>query len=258
MSELWVHSESNKNTGLFLMFLGVVVAVPLPALLAALERLPAQPWHWRAMGVVLLGFGLLLSHCTRKRFKVSPGKLTVQNGVLSAPVHYRWEGPADIHLSSYQTRQGENWAVDLVCGKLFYRIHQGFDHLTENLSLAVALARAIGGSLVETSDSQPVVIPLEDLGLAYRERVKRHPQLLLAAVAKPSGCHAILTEEKGQVSFRWQLTWPHIAPYLIMLAFVMSLLAGLPPLGSGDAAQSPYNLAHCENVERHPLPAISR
>jgi len=225
------------------MFLGVVVALPVPALLNALERLPAPLWHWRLLGVALLGVGLLLFHFSRKRFRVQDGKLTVQDGLLSAPVHYLWEGQADIHLSSYETNQGESWAVDLVCGKIYYRIHHGLDHLCENLSLAVALARATGGSLVETSDAQPVVIAPEELGMPYRERVQRHPQLLPPEVAKPKLCTVVLIEENGQQRFRWQLSWPHIGPYLMMLTFVMAVLAGVPPLSSGDATQSAFNLA---------------
>lgn len=225
------------------MFLGGVVAWPVPALLTALNRAPAQLWHWHLFGWALLGTGLVLSHFTRKRFRIESGKLTVKDGLLSAPFHYLWDGPADIHLSSVETEHGESWAVDLVCGKLFYRVHQSFDHLSENLSLAVALARAIGGSLVETADSQPVVIAPEELGLPYRERVRRHPQLLPRQVEKPNSRDIVLVEENGQQSFRFQISWPHLGPYLLMLVFVMSILAAAPPLSSGDAAQSAFHQA---------------
>lgn len=225
------------------MFLGGVVAWPVPALLVALDRAPSALWHWHLFGVGLLGLGLLLFHFTRKRFRIRAGSLTVRDGLLSSPLHYRWEGPADIHLSSLDTDYGESWVVDLVCGKLFYRIHRSFDHLSENLSLAVSLARAIGGSLVEISDSQPVVIPLEELGLPYRERVLRHPQLLPRKVEKPALSDVTLIESEGQQSFCWRLSWPHLGPYLFMLVFVMSILAAAPPLSSGDVARSAFRLA---------------
>ncbi len=225
------------------MFLGGVLALPVPALLAALNRAPARPWLWHLLGVIFLVVGVLLFHFTRKRFRVESGKLTVQDGLLTSPVHYHWEGPADIHLSSVETRHGESWAVDLVCGKLHYRVHDSTDHLSENLNLAVCLARAVGGSLVGTSDSQPLAIAADELGLAYRERVKRHPQLLPAEVERPPLGNVSLVEANGEVSFRWQLTWPHLGPYLMMVAFVMSLLALAPPLSTGDVAQSPFYLA---------------
>lgn len=243
MKDLWVHSDSNKNIGLFAIFMGGVVALPVPALLSALNRAPTRAWQWHLFGAALFGSGLLLFQFTRKRFRVESGKLTVHDGLLSPPVQYLWDGPADIHLTGVDTKHGEGWAVDLVCGKLYYRIHNSFDHLNDNLNLAVALARAVGGSLVGRSDSQPMVIPPEELGLAYRERARRHPQMLPRDAQRPSSCQVSLIETNGQQSFRWQQSWPQVRPYLMMLAFVMAILAGTVPLSGGDTARSAFQLA---------------
>ena len=221
----WIRSQSERSLGLFLLFLAMIALVPLPALLVELEITQPRSLFWTLLPAALAAGGLYLSNFTRKRFWVEPGKLTLRDGLALVPQVYRWQGTADIALHSYEDHHGEWWLIDLVCGKPHYPLHRSLDHCGEMRHLAVTLARALGGSLVE---NETVVVPPSELDLPLRERLRRHPQLLGVETPRPPSSRVELEESPERLHFHWKHPWPQVLPFFFALAMVILMLANAP------------------------------
>jgi xanthosine utilization system XapX-like protein len=227
-AEIWVHSDSNRNLGLFLMFLGAVAAILIPPLLSLAEvQGPVQPYATLA-GLVLIVLGMALLQMTRKRYRVESNKITVKDGIFTTPKVFHWEPSSKIQLRSYEDEHGEWWLVDLVTAKPHYGLQRSLGHASESRSLAVALARAMSVPLLESNESDEVLIPPEELELPFAERLRRHPQLLGPDLPQPAGCSVKLVEEQGSLRFRWKLTPGQILPYFLALLLFVVALAGAP------------------------------
>ena len=221
----WIHSHSNLSLGLFLCFLAMIVAAPLPALLTELEV--QQPgsllWVWLPTALALSGF--YLSRFTRKRFWVQPGCVKVRDGLSLTTRIFRWDGPAHVALHSYEDQQGEWWLLDLVCGKPHFALHKSLGHCQEMRHLAVTLARALGGDLVE---NETQVIPRSELDLPLPARLRLHPQLLGPELARPAGSRVELEEAPDSLHFRWRHPWLQVVPFFLALAVFILMLASAP------------------------------
>ncbi len=230
---IWVHSQSQRSLGLFLIFLALMLLLPVPALLAELEIAQPRSLIWTWLPAMLAWAGLYLSKFTRKQFWVEPGRVRVHDGLALTSRVYPWQAGTDIALHSYEDAQGEWWLVDLVCGKPHYTLHKALEHRQEMRHLASTLARAIGGRLVENNE---LVIPSEELDLPLPERLKLHPQLLGPDLPQPATGRVRLEEEPGQLRFRWRHPWAQVLPLFFSLALFILLLASAP-LFPGEAPE---------------------
>ena len=232
---LWVHSDCNRNLGIFLMFLGAMLVYPVLSLLrlaqaqSMIGNLPdgVEKGLW-IMGAVLGFCGFAMLHLSRKRFQAEEGKIVVKDGILSRPLTFHWQGPASIQLSAYEDEHGEWWVIELISGKPHYCIHRSRGPAAETRNLAVALARAIRGPLVERDDRGDVIIPPQELGLPFPERLRLHPQLLLPTQAAPPGCPVQLKEDERSLTFSWKLTPGQILPYFAALLLFIAMMADAP------------------------------
>ncbi|MBT9584616.1 hypothetical protein IV102_14835 [bacterium] len=227
-SDIWVHSDSNNNLGFFLVFLGAVAAFPLPVLLAQAEIQGVLARYASMLGALLAMAGLALLHFSRKRYRIEPGSISIQDGFFSSSRVFHWQEPAKIQLRSYEDESGEYWVVDLVSGKPHFTLQRSHGHASETRSLAVALARQLAMPLVESSEDEEVIIPPDELELPFAERLKRHPQLLGPDYPEPEGASVKLVTEGDSLRFCWRPTASQILPYFLALVLFIVALGGAP------------------------------
>jgi hypothetical protein len=222
---VWIHSQSDRSLSLFLLFLALMAAAPIPALLVELEVPKPHLLIWTWLPLVLAGAGLYLRNFTRKRFWAEPGRLKIRDGLWAVTRDYRWEGKADIALHSFEDKHGEWWLLDLVCGKPHYPIHKSLDHCGQMRHLGATLARALGGDLIE---NETQVIPAGELDLALPERLRRHPQLLGDDLARPASSRVVLEQTPELLHFRWRHTFREVLPFFFSMALIVMVLASAP------------------------------
>lgn len=227
-TSIWIHSDSNWNLGIFLIFLAFWVAWPLPDLLWQAE-IPG-PWRFHGvwLGSSLLAIAYYALYFTPKRYTVEPAKVTLRDGWLGRAKIFRWEGPANIYLRSFEDDKGRWWTVDLACGKPHYCLHRALDDEHDSRNLAIALARALQSDLVEQDETGEVRVPYEELDAPLPERLRRHPQLLLPLHPEPAGSGVEVRRGEGLLAFRWSHSLAQIAPYFLALLFFIFSLAAMP------------------------------
>jgi hypothetical protein len=245
-----VASEANRDGGIFLVFLGLVGAVPLHYLVSQLLFREAS-WDWRVgalFGVALVFCGLWLIFFTRKRFLVGPGSVVIREGLWRRPIRYRWRESPRIRLRcNTEERGGEPvtvWQVSLVDGRYEYTLDRRPGQQLESRMLAELLAKAIGCPVVEKTEGGEVVIALEDLDLPFSERVKRDPRLLGECREQPRH-NPIRLDRKGQEHiYSWSLFTSGLL-HEISMFFLIALGLSLVPLSreSGELGLSLLDLA---------------
>lgn len=234
--EISVPSNSNRDLGVFLVFLGLAVSFPVKALLGRV--LDDSPWLglMGPLGFVVVLWGFLLLRFTRKRFCVQSGCLRLRDGWFTRGLRYTWEESPLIRLRSQEEERGRDsvivWLVNLVDGKRQYVLDRRDGNQAESRSLAEALAKKIDCPLLETCGSGELLLPREELDLPFRERVKLHPELLGEELEKPEDCsiHEQILEE-GRV-YRWRYLSPATLNDFGVLAFFLGLLAIVPIFSS--------------------------
>lgn len=230
--EISIPSDSNRDLGIFLIFLGVATSFPIRAVLEKL--FPTHPLLSVAgpigFGFVLLGFGLI--RYTRKRFWVEGQTVKIKDGPFGRQLRYSWEGTPQVRLRSVEEEHGresrEFWQVYLVDGKRQYLMDRREGNQMECRSLAEALAKTINCPVLELGETGELLIPREELDLPFRERVAKMPELLGPEAPCPSPCPVKHDDSDAKEVFRWNLLNSGMLGEFISLAVLIGLLAMVP------------------------------
>lgn len=251
---IWTHSDRNYSLSIFILFLALVSAWPLPYLLREAEISGPIGFYGMLGAVCLSVLGMLMLQYTGKRYRVEPGRISVKDGWFSRTQTYTWEGPAAIHLRTHENGHGLWWAVELACGKPRYTLHRSQGDPTETRGLAVSLARALACPLIEGDDeATQTIIPADEIDLPLPERIRRHPQLLNSLPPKPPGAGVRLREDERGLHFVCRNSPGQVAGFVLPLLFFAAALGMVPmlpdssPQHAGTLPRSAWDRARHEN-----------
>lgn len=240
-----IPSSVNRDLALFLIFLGLVGAVPGYYILNKLFLHQAH-WDWRLGGFVGLGLvlvGLFLLVFTRKSFRLGQGELRLRDGLFRRPLNYRWHENPRIRMRSVEEehdgKPAEVFEVHLVDGRYNYLLDRRPGEQMESRTLAEILAKAIGCPIVEKSrETGDLVLQAEELDLSYSERAARYPSLL-GPPPDPAVPPAVKTRQEGDALV---LAWNSFNRNLlseVLVAFGLIVFMEFLPFKSGAEGAPP-------------------
>lgn len=241
--EISIPSSSNRDLGIFLLFAGLAVSFPVKALVSRVLIEADWPGLMGPLGFLLASWGLVLLRFTRKRFRLIPKGIAIQDGWVVRPMTYHWEEDPVIRLRPQEEERGrgvvEVWLVNLIDGKRQYVLDRREGNQIESRSLAEALAKSLNCPLLEACEGKELRLERDELDLPFRERVQRHPELLGNLESRPEGCSIQDKQEGLERIFHWRFLNSATFNDFFSLACVVILL-GVVPLfsqvqpGSGE------------------------
>ena len=283
-ASLYVRSYANRDLGIFLIFFGIVAAVPLYALIMNIVFKQAVI-QWRIgiiIGLVSIILGCLLIKYSKLRFKVTrkndgSGTISIQEGLLRSPLLYDFASSSIIKLATANTdagsKKGELIQVTLIDGNRHYLLDsRPLNKMQESRAIAEFFSK--NGSLkMLLPHYGNLMLESTDLDLPFSARVKKYPTLIGLEPTRPQNCPINTTELNGGIDRRYSwgfrangLVFQLIA--LLMVAFAFSCLPlfeearvpvirlGLNPteeLSSCEAAAGAYHPALGELVKSRML-----
>ena len=233
-----VHSYSNRNTCIFMVFLGLVASWPIWYIIASwFTHAPHTREDWYPafyLCLALTGWGFLLGLGAVKRFIVTPNAVLVTDGLLRRVLTFPCEENQAIRLQSILSERADRpqttWLVKLVAGRHEFTLDERTGHQLESRGIAEAVAKALGCRMLEKDEEgQDLTFPASELDLPYVERVKRHPSLVGRPVNEPPHVGVRRTEKDGRLEFTWGLVTPSLLMSMLSLGVVFFLVSAVPP-----------------------------
>ena len=239
-ASLYVRSYANRDLGIFLIFFGIVAAVPLYALIMNIVFKQAVI-QWRIgiiIGLVSIILGCLLIKYSKLRFKVTrkndgSGTISIQEGLLRSPLLYDFASSSIIKLATANTdagsKKGELIQVTLIDGNRHYLLDsRPLNKMQESRAIAEFFSK--NGSLkMLLPHYGNLMLESTDLDLPFSARVKKYPTLIGLEPTRPQNCPINTTELNGGIDRRYSwgfrangLVFQLIA--LLMVAFAFSCL----------------------------------
>lgn len=233
-----IHSNSNKDLGAFLLFLGIVGSAPLYYLASLAVNQPTEdlrPAIW--IGLFFVIIGLYLIFYTKKRFWVNREKITMHEGLLRKKITYSCPPNKSIRLKNFEIEHRgapvEVWQVFLECGKKEFLIHEKINAQLEIRQLAETLAKILDCPFEDlTFEDEGIVINSADLDLPYRDRVIKYPELLGKATKKPAKVYFTVQEVNNHIVFSWGIMTTRLLTDILFICVVIFILS-LIPFSSG-------------------------
>lgn len=243
---LLIPSDSHRDLGLFLIFLGLVGTVPGFYIINRLFLHWAE-WDWRLGGfvglaLVVMGMGFLLG--TRKSFRVGQGEIRMKDGLFRRVLIYRWKETPRIRMRSVDEDRGLNptevFEVHLVDGHYDYLLDRRPGQQMESRTLAEMLAKAIGCPVVEKSrETGDITLAANELDLSFVERAKRYPVLLGPAPDEPVPAAVQVHHDGSALVLAWSAFNKNLLSEVLVSFCLLLGLELLPLHGREDApAQS--------------------
>ncbi|GMU51214.1 MAG: hypothetical protein AMXMBFR33_03600 [Candidatus Xenobia bacterium] len=247
---LLIPSDSHRDLGLFLVFLGLVGTVPGFYIINRLF-LHWENWDWRLGGfvglaLVVMGMGFLLG--TRKSFRVGQGEIRMKDGLFRRVLVYRWRETPRIRMRSVDEDRGpkptEVFEVHLVDGHYDYLLDRRPGQQMESRTLAEMLAKAIGCPVMEKSrETGELTLEASELDLSFVERVKRHPVLLGPAPDEPVPAAVLVRHDGPALVLAWSSFNKNLLSEVLVSFGLLVGLEMLPFHGREDApTQSVFDI----------------
>ena len=247
-ASLYVRSYANRDLGIFLIFFGIVAAVPLYALIMNIVFKQAVI-QWRIgiiIGLVSIILGCLLIKYSKLRFKVTrkndgSGTISIQEGLLRSPLLYDFASSSIIKLATANTdagsKKGELIQVTLIDGNRHYLLDsRPLNKMQESRAIAEFFSK--NGSLkMLLPHYGNLMLESTDLDLPFSARVKKYPTLIGLEPTRPQNCPINTTELNGGIDRRysWGFRANGLVFQLIALLMVAFASSCLPLFEEGDS-----------------------
>ncbi len=247
-ASLYVRSYANRDLGIFLIFFGIVAAVPLYALIMNIVFKQAVI-QWRIgiiIGLVSIILGCLLIKYSKLRFKVTrkndgSGTISIQEGLLRSPLLYDFASSSIIKLATANTdagsKKGELIQVTLIDGNRHYLLDsRPLNKMQESRAIAEFFSK--NGSLkMLLPHYGNLMLESTDLDLPFSARVKKYPTLIGLEPTRPQNCPINTTELNGGIDRRysWGFRANGLVFQLIALLMVVFASSCLPLFEEGDS-----------------------
>lgn len=230
-----IHSDINKDLGIFLLFLGIVGSAPLYYLASIAINQPTydlRPAIWIGLVFVIIGFYFIFF--SKKNFWVSKNKIIIKDGFLKRKLTYECNDPNKlIRLKNYEieykTTPVEIWEVFLVSGKKEFEIHKRPNSQLEMRQLSETLAKILECPFEDlTFEEEGIVINSDDLDLPYKDRVIKYPQLLGKTIKEPAKVHFLIKKDGANKIFSWGIMSPRLLSDILIVSTLIFILSFIP------------------------------
>lgn len=230
-----IHSDVNRNLGIFLLFLGIVGSAPLYYLASIAVNQPTydlRPAIWIGLVFVIIGFYFIFF--SKKSFWVCKNKITIKDSFFGKKMVYHCDDPDRlIRLKNYEieykTTPTEIWELFLVSDKKEFSIHKRPNSQLEMRQLSETLAKILECPFEDlTFEEEGITINSDDLDMPYKDRVLKYPQLLGKTIKEPSKVH-FSTKEAGQNKiFSWGIMTPRLLSDTVLISLLLFILSFIP------------------------------
>ena len=249
-------SYANVNLGIFLIFFGLIGAVPLYALAANIFFSQAEI-EWRmgiSAGILCIAAGYLFIKYSRRRFQVrlhpnGQGSIETQEGLFRPAIRFDFSPGAKIQLAAASsdngTSRGELIQVTLIDGDRYYLIDsRPHNRLQESCLIAEFLSRSGSLKLLLPRYDNLELEP-SDLDLSFCDRVKKYPTLISSEPQQPPGCPITVTDLNNGTDRRysWGFRANGFIGQLLGLLMAAAVFACLPLFKEDESYCSLLSLA---------------
>jgi len=237
--ELEVPTDSDRDLGYFLIFVGLVCVYPLYYIIEKFVYIPWKQWvPYYYIAAIFVAAGLYLLYYSKKKIRATREYLTIKDGFFHAPITFRWKYSPAILLKSLEVIRRsvptEDWMVFLVDGKHEYLIDRKVYHQIEMRVLAEQLAKFLKSTLIDVSgDLGRIEIDSHDLDLPFRERVRKYPQLKGPYIEKPAVLRMKERILPNGREYSWGIATAGFLLEILMFAGGILLLTFLPIFPGG-------------------------
>ncbi len=232
-------TQRDRDTGVVLLFLSLVSYYAMPYLASQFglsygtTSLVTTP-----LGLLLMLSGFASLFLARKTVVVGAGQVRIKDGFFSQAVTLRYEGVPTIKLSVYEEerhgRADEIWTVHLIDDGRQYLVDRRVGHHIQVRSLAEKMAKASGGSLIESQDGKSHQFELSELDLPFMARAEKYPALMGSPVEEPSEKPITYSRDASGVHVSWSFFNSGLLLEVVVLTVVLIGAAFIPLPGGPD------------------------
>ena len=255
-ASLYGRSYANVDLGVFLVFFGIVAAVPLYALVMNIVfKQPDIKWRTGIIiGLVSVGIGYLLIRHSKRCFRVTShsdgsGSISIREGLLRHPQHYSYSAGSFIQLNIADSSTGAPGSslmqISLIDGSLHFTLDiRPFSKMQESRTIAEFLSKNSGLKL-RMPYYDNLEIEAADLDLPFPERVKKYPTLIGLEPSRPEGCPISIKDLNAgnDRRYSWGFRANGLLGQLCALLMVAFALACLPLFEDGEGMCSLLDFA---------------
>lgn len=230
-----IHTDTNRDLGIFLIFFGVIASAPLYYLASIAVNQPTydlRPAIWIGLVFVITGFYLMFF--SKKSFWVSKNKIIIKDSFFKKRMVYDCSGSDKlIRLKNYEiefkTTPVEIWEVFLAYGKKEFTIHKRPNSQLEMRQLAETLAKILECPFEDlTFEEEGVTINPTDLDLPYKDRILKYPQLLGKTAKEPAKVYFKVKDINNNRVFSWGIMTARLLSDILFLSALILLLSFIP------------------------------
>jgi len=231
---IYLPSDANKDLGLFLVFIGVVIVPPCYWLYLYYTMKDFQTWRPSIfIGAIWVFVGMLLIFFSRKKIHVSKSFIRISDGLFKSPIAVRWKERPRIRLRydevEIRGRIKEIWETSLLDGKLEYGIDRREYHQTEARALGENIAKFLSVPLIEYDENEKeTVIAPEDLDLPFKARVLKYPGFQSKPVDPPKNPNIRIMERNKALTVSWGIHTTGLLLDIIGFAIMILIFAYFP------------------------------
>lgn len=228
------HTDSNKDLGTFLLFSGIVGAVPVYYLiLTALAKSTDNLRPGIITGIILAILGLYFILYSKKILTILSEKIIIKDSLFKPKITLKFK-KKDIYIKLksyeiiYKGHPLEFWQVNLVEGKYEYLIDKRPNHQLEMRQLAEVLAKTIGCPFLDTSHEEEIMISPIDLDLPFKKRVLKYPQLAGMPIKKPPVVYLKIKDAPAGKTFVWGIASSKLFLEFLTIGISLLLISFIP------------------------------
>ncbi len=253
MQAIKLPTDTNRDLGFVLLFLGLVTHYAVPPLAGQFGFTAGRVAYLTApLGLVLFLAGICMIFFARKVIHVGNGQLRIKDGFLARPLTLRYDSVPTVKLSGYEeNRNGhadEIWTVHLNDDGRQYLIDRSVGHHAASRSLAERLAKVTGGSLIEVHEGKSHKFELSELDLSFVERVAKYPEMMGIPVEKPSETPLRFERTDSGLEANWSFFHSGLIFELAIVVTLLLAAAFIPlPGGPDGGAFTLYQVERSQN-----------
>ncbi|MHC9539849.1 MAG: hypothetical protein AB9903_10050 [Vulcanimicrobiota bacterium] len=231
---IYLPSDANRDLGIFLIFIGIVIVPPCYWLYMYYTQKVFQGWRpsifiaaiWVCLGLILIIF-------SRKKIHVNKNFIRISDGLFKSAFTIRWKEHPRIRLKydevELRGRLKEIWDTSLTDGKLEYDIDRREYHQTEARALGEHIAKFLASPLIEyDEDNNETVIEPQDLDLPFKARVIKYPGFQSKPVDPPKNPNLKIVERNKSLTVSWGIHTTGLLLDIIGFAAIILVFAYFP------------------------------
>lgn len=230
------YTFSNRDFGIFLLFLGIVATFPVYYIALIALNSPSknlQPALWISLALILTGIYLIWGSV--KYIYVNPQKITISDGLFQKTISYPILPDEEkfIKIKSYEIEYRaaplEIWQVYLASGHHEYLVETRPNQQLEVRQLGETLAKIINCPLEDTTfETGTLTISPSDLDSPFKEKVLKYPELLGKPVKEPSKLYFKTQKDNSNLTLSWGIVSSRMLLETSLFFISLLILSFLP------------------------------